>query len=328
IIHNVLITNLQLWRVLWVTNLASNAAILLLLIRVDKARRMPLAIAVVFSLLPGLLLSLDMTAPFVVLLCLLWYLHRNFRNNRIRLLAASAILIPMAFVLALAVYSLYLQLTLDRYIVRHVLDLALLTAAAFGLIWYVRHPQNKLIIVVSVGILASSMLVADQRSSWNRYVYGSSQDITLNQFLANAGTTFWEGENGTELLWFKERKPSYFSCMQAAESVFFQAVAAEWSRRKSALQLLHTVGFSDESCTSIFSGTNSKVEVEAVCQSLPDLDTIVLNHPVPELPNRTWTAPTYQEVMESKKTGNAIKKKLVKISAFYRYDCATLRESP
>jgi hypothetical protein len=328
--RNVLITNLQLWRVLWIAHLCANAALLLLLLRTSRTERIPIAIAATFSFLPHFMSALSTMEPFIVTLCLTWFLHKKLQHDRMRLLVAVTILILMALATVLAVYSLYLQITLDRYLGRHLLILTLATVAVIGITRCIRHAPETLMIATAVGVLTGSLLMANQQTEWHRYVYGSGPDGGLKQFLANSGNTYWEGFNGTEVLWFRARKPSYFSCVQGTESMFFQSVAMDWSRRKAGLQPLGTQDFSETLCRSETgiraSGTASPAQITAACQSLPDLDTIILNHPVPELPNRTWTAPAYQEITEYDRRNNvSLHAKTVKISTFYRYDCAALR---
>lgn len=330
IAHNVLIMNLQLWRALWIAHLAANAALLLLLLRTGKAERIPIAMAAAFSFLPTFLSAFNIIEPFIVILCLSWLLHKKLRHDRARLLVAIMILILVAFTIALALYSVYFLIALDQHLGQHLLTLLLAMATVLGAVWCFRYPPRASLLVAAIGILAANLFVSNQQTDWNRYVYGSGPDGGLTQFLAHSGNTYWEGDNGAEALWFRARKPSYFSCMQGAESMFFQPMAMEWSRRKTALQRLNTKDFSEMRCKSEAStradGPESPAQIATVCQSLPDLDTIILDHPVPGLPRRPWTAPTYQEVTEYERQGNGhLHTKTVKTSTFYRYDCAAVR---
>ncbi|WP_291772612.1 hypothetical protein [Castellaniella sp.] len=328
--HNVLIMNLQLWRALWIAHLAANAALLLLLLRTGKTERVPIVIAAIFSFLPNFLSTLSTTEPFIVILCLSWFLHKKLRHDKARFLITITILILIAFAIALDLYSLYVQVTLDRHLGRHLLILTLATAAVLGAARCIRQRPGGWMITSAVGVLAVSLLLINQQTEWHRYVYGSGSDGGLTQFLDNSGDTYWEGFNGTEVLWFRARKPSYFSCVQGTESMFFRSTALDWSRRKTALQSLNTQDFSEMLCrpkAGIRANVpKSPAQIAAACQSLRDLDTIILNHPVPGLPNRSWTAPTYQEITEYEQRGNGpIQPKTVKISTFYRYDCSALR---
>lgn len=328
LIHNVLITNLQLWRVMWVASLASNATILLLLLRNSGTDRWAIAIAAIFSLLPQFLLASSLVAPFLVILCLLWVLRKQLSSSQAQLIASCMILLSAAIALVPMAIALHIQAVSDRYISQHVSSLILTAMTLFGLWLATRHSPSKWLILIATATLAGSIAQLDQRTSWNRYVYGPGPDQGLSQFLANSGETYWEGA-GAEALWFKARKPSYYSRVQGSESIFFRDVALEWERRSSVLQELDTAVSNDKAHKPKIDPNSSRsvaeFEVVIACKKLPDLNTIVLNHPIPGLPQKRWTAPTYQEVVERDIIDGYERKDIAKISTFYRYDCANFR---
>jgi hypothetical protein len=218
----------------------------------------------------------------------------------------------------------------DRHIDLHLENMLLAASALLGLAWNAQHPPGRWLIIFVVGTLVASSVLADQRTSWNRYVYGPSTDHGLKQFLADSGTTYWEGNNGTEALWFRAGKSSYFSCLQGTESMFFRPQAMEWSKRQSALRHLNTQDFGNARCGLKAdpgdNGPNSPAQIAAACQALPDLDTIILNHPIPGLPDRSWTAPAYQEVFQRGPGIPNLRDGIRRTSTFYRYSCASLRK--
>lgn len=328
--HNVLVANLQLWRAMWFASLASNIAVILMILRSNGTNRIAFVIIATISLLSHFLFGPRVVAPFAIILCLLWPLHKTLPNRRARLGVAAMILILLAFTLTLTAYAFYVQVPVDRHIGLHLANLTLAIVSVLGLTQNARHPSGKWLIAVAVGSLITSVVLADQRTPWNRYVYGAGTDLGLNQFLANSGATYWEGTSGTEALWFKAKKPSYFSCLQGTESIFFRPQAMEWSRRQSALQHLNTEDFGNAPCglkmDPTANGPNSPIQITAACQALPELDTIILNHPVPNLPSKSWTAPAYQEIFEHDPGTHNRHNRLVKVSTFYRYSCADLRK--
>lgn len=331
IAHHVLITNLQLWRALWLATLVSNAAILLLFLRSQGPARAALAVGIMISVCAHFLPGLQAVAPFVMILSILWFLHGTLQNKQAWLLARATLLILTAAVLSVTVYALYLLATTDASLNGNPSNLLLTMISMLGLFlctW--RQPPVKWLVAVMICTLAAGAVLADQRTAWNRYVYGPEPDAGLETFLAGAGTTYWEGE-GVTALWFKARKPDYYSCLQGAQILFFRPLALEWSRRQSILRSLNTEDFKIPACgpkvDSEARGPESRAQVAAVCHALPDLDTVILNHPVPGLAGRPWTAPADQEIIQAdQERGGVTHKRLVKISTFYRYSCADLRD--
>lgn len=326
--HNVLITNLQLWRTLWITTLASNATLFLLILRTSGVDRVVLTIAAIFKFLPQFLLGLSLAAPFCIILCLSWFLRKRLPNQQARFATGCVILALTPAVIALTIKASYVQILFDQHISQHTSSLTLAMVAILGLAWTKRHPPSKRFLAIAVASLVSCLVLMDQRTAWNRYVYGSQPDKRLSQFLSDSGQTYWEGM-GLEALWFKARKPSYYSCAQGSESIFFRAEALEWSRRKSELQPMNTEDFSSPICGPKSDpsavGPDSMLQVEDVCKRLPDLDTIILNHPVPGLPRQSWTAPASQEITVRAADSHLKSSHIANISTFYRYNCADLR---
>lgn len=329
LIHNVLITNIQLWRIMWIVSLASNALILLLLLRSSGTDRWALTVAATFSFLPQFLLGLSLVAPFFVILCLLWVLRKKLPSSQARAIATWAILILAAISLVSMAIALYLQITADHHLGQHLSSLTLAATILLGLGLATRRSPNKWLGVLVAITLAASVARLDQRTPWNRYVYEPESDVGFSKFLANSGQTYWEGM-GTEALWFKARKQSYYSCVQGSESIFFRAEALEWSRRESILKTLNTADFDSDTCGLKIdpdsNGPSSRLQMIAACKELPDLNTIILNHPVPGLPEQHWTAPTYQRVFERDTNSGHSHQNIVKISTFYRYNCTNLRD--
>ncbi len=328
IAHHVLITNLQLWRSLWLATLASNAAILLLLLRSHGPDRTPLAVGITLNVCAHFMSALQVAAPFAMLLCVLWFLHRKLQNEPVRFLARITLLTLMIATLTVTMYALYLQLSTDAHLGRNLSSLAWAAVSTLGIALCMRRrPPVRWLLPILFVTFTASLMLTDQRSEWNRYVYGTGTDGGLERFLANTGTTYWEGK-GVEALWFRARKPDYYSCIQGAQIVFFRPLALEWSRRQQALTPLGTEDFKTATC-----GSNtlpearrsvSRAEVAAVCQQLPELDTLILNHAVPGLAVQSWTAPAAQENTATDQEGPGIK--FVRVSTFYLYSCAPLRE--
>jgi hypothetical protein len=166
---------------------------------------------------------------------------------------------------------------------------------------------------------------ASQVDAWQKYVFASPRDERLQAFVSGAGQIYWEGDAGLKLLWFKLGTSEYFSCVQSAGVMFYRGTALEYARRGRALRLLNSSDFQDQqggicldkSVPSAF-GPQSRKQVEIACRSLPDLDTLVLNEPIPGASARVWHAPIYAEY-------ERLDGPSTEVSTFYRYSCADFR---
>ncbi len=124
----------------------------------------------------------------------------------------------------------------------------------------------------------------DRRSPWQDFVESPDLKAELQEFLTGHTQVYWE--DGVELLWIKLNRPSYYSCLQGTGLMFFRQTAVEYFRRGAALQALggrgfeKVVGSSCEVNTNADAPTDEVASVREVCQTLPDLDAIVL----PRLP--------------------------------------------
>jgi len=133
--------------------------------------------------------------------------------------------------------------TIDPRVLTEAARACVATAAGAGLVWSVRRGASIRLAVTASLLLLTAAALADQRTSWNRYVYGPAANDGLATFLAGAGHTYWEGDGGLELLWFRRGAPSYYSCVQGSESLFFRGMALDYARRGAALSRLDTANF-------------------------------------------------------------------------------------
>jgi hypothetical protein len=160
--------------------------------------------------------------------------------------------------------------------------------------------------------------IADQRPPWTRYVDASGPDAGLSSFLAGASRIWWQGDSGAEILWFRARRPSYFSCVQGAESIFFRDVAVNWVRRGVALRELPGPGdrAAIAACGPKDPWPGSAADLGQACRALPDLDAIVLGRAIPGVAGRTWIA---------RPTEGSLAGLPLRDWSFWRYDCKAFR---
>jgi hypothetical protein len=321
--HNVLITNLQVWRSLWLTTVVANAFLPVMLLRGDVQGwpRALLMSGAVASMLARFFGAMELIAPPLILAaCVIAALEPavSVRWRRgLRLLAMVAVGLGVCF----EALILQTEFNLDPQALTDIARACLAAAAVAGLIWSLRRGAGLPLAATAGLLLLAAAAFADGRTDWNRYVYGPAADDGLTQFLAGAGHTYWEGD-GVELLWFRQGAPSYYSCLQGSESLFFRGTAMDFARRGAALSRLNTadfapmeVSFCGRKNNPRASGPTGLGQLAAACRALPDLDTLILERPVPGVPTQVWRAPAWQTQQVS----------IMGLSTFFRYSCAALR---
>jgi len=322
--HDVLITNLQVWRTLWLATVLANALLPTLVLRghVQGWPRTLMLSGAVASMLSRFLVGLELVAPAMILsACVIVTLESRVgeRGRRaLRVVAMAATCLGACFE-ALIFQGLF---TIDPRVLTEAARACVATAAGAGLVWSVRRGASIRLAVTASLLLLTAAALADQRTSWNRYVYGPAANDGLATFLAGAGHTYWEGDGGLELLWFRRGAPSYYSCVQGSESLFFRGMALDYARRGAALSRLDTANFAPTE--SAFCGRKIDAnafgptgpgQLAAACRALPDLDTVILDQPVPGVTTQVWQAPAWQSQ----------RGRIGRISTFFRYSCSAFR---
>jgi hypothetical protein len=326
---NVLITNVQPWRALWIATVLANAWMIIVACRLPQASvsRHLLILALVCSVAYRLVGLVDVCSPaLVVLACLISFAPTQpLAMWRGVLLVAPAIAVVLVGFSAAIAAGVVAQLAGFPLFERR-LAAAAVGAGAIGLLSAVaneRMRHRKAIIAVGLALLAAAMPVADRRSDWTKFVEDEAVPPDLADFVRDSGTTYWEGN--FELLWLKLRRQSYYSCVQGTGSMFYPGTAHDYHRRGVALSALDTADFARDAagdCTPKQNpradGPASRDQLVTACRALPDLDTLVLLHAVPGAAAATWQSPVpYVRVAAD----------LVpeKITTFHKYQCAELR---
>jgi hypothetical protein len=325
--RNVLVINLQLWRVLWLTTVFANMFLAVVTLRTPAAwvSKSLLLAACAASITCNFFLAADQEVPSLILIAcatLAVELHQQSRVSRLLGLAARAAT-AVALATMLGVIATHMQ---DW----HELWTTLLRAAiAFGAValiaLWLRGQFRWLLAPAGAALLACGVAMADERAPWGNFVQSDDASAGLGAFMAGAGNTYWEGIPGLELLWFKLRVPSYYSCIQGSGVMFYRATALEYARRGEALRPLDTEDFDDKPGSLCLVKNHAKVhgpttraQLAGACRALPDLDTLVLAEAVPGAASRVWRSPVPAAY-------TAMDGKTRRATLFYRYSCAALR---
>ncbi|HEY7899975.1 MAG TPA: hypothetical protein VIC25_02205 [Caulobacteraceae bacterium] len=329
--RNVLIVNLQVWRVLWIAAVAANAFLAIIAVRLPRGACSWefLAFALGSSALVRWLPESRVLEPFVLMLALAIVAAELSRGHRLG--APARAIAGIAFATAAVVFAwmLWYHLGHGFRVGRDMVELAL-AGAVFGLLWLQgRAFDSRMIAGAAALMLVGGAALADNQDDWNRFAVSPRVDPSLRAFVPVSGNIYWEGESGLLVLWFKLRQPDYYSCLQGSGAMFYRRTALDYDRRGSVLRGLNGADFvggvgtlCDTKVDMTAVDPQGPSQVEGACRALPDLDTLILNRPVPGLKAvASWRAPTYLE-------GRLKDGSHVRLNTFYRYDCRPLRDQP
>ncbi len=332
LMRNVLIVNLQPWRVLWLATVAANGSLLVLVLRLPPMllSRSLLAVGAAARLVPADTgLGVAITHTLIILACAAYAWERagelpGIARRTFHVLFGVGLL-------ALGVCQVFGML--HGYDAPADLARIVVSVAAIGaLVLITKRGIGPIPAALAVLALAASTALAalpQNTSKWDAFAVSASPAPGLRAFVPPAAGVYWEGEwhgdSGRQILWFKLRQISYYSCLQGSGLMFNRGTAIDYRRRAEALSKLDTRDFADKpggfcgmKADPHQVGPRGRAQLVAACRSLPDLDSLILNLPVPGARARTWISPTPQELADP--AGHK-----TRYYAFYRYDCADLR---
>jgi hypothetical protein len=277
--HNLLVVQIQPWRSLWLLQLVSHIY-------------MPLVIAAALA-------------------------RTSFDTDR------WTVLLAMALILSSSLARLSRQ-ALPENLNFTVVSLALV-AAAVAVIAALLLPQarrhQKIAIasaLAGLALLPIALSQWDARSVWQKYVESPQPPPKdLAAILPASATVYWE--DGLEMLWFRLRRPSYFSCDQATGVAFYRDTALAYSHRAASLWPLRTDDFTKLDNCAILDPRpkpqRNRLGLQYACRREPGLDYIVLTAPLEDMESKVWTSPVrFQDHQASKAS-----------QRFYIYACAGVR---
>lgn len=330
VLHNVLMVDVQPWRALWLATALANAFLAVVALRSPRegTSRNLLIVAAAASAASVFFPMLVMVTPALTVIgcAALWIELRKQAplSGAQRLIASGCTAVGVG----VALVSLHWSSSHQSHFVMYLLRAGIALSVVALLALTVRRRTHGGMVMVGLLILPAAIASATQIQPWQTYVFSPPRNDGLRAFAAGAGTIYWEGEPGLKLLWFRLGTPGYFSCLQSAGVMFYRGTAEEYARRGNVLRLLNTRDFNDqpggfcmEKSVPRAYGPGSRERLATVCRLLPDLDTVVLNQPVPGAAARVWRAPAYEET-------EMLDWAAMKVSTFYRYSCADLRRRP
>ena len=305
-----LVVQVQLWRSLWLVEVAATAGAMLVLFRLRHHRPnvWPIASLMLVALL-GAPIEIfgGVWCAVAILVPVLVYAELRGRLSSFSVLTRG---ICFAFVgiliLAQAGIEAYAtHLRIDVFgpvgLLQPGVLLAgpparlLLLVVLIALLGFMIRGPRPLAYLLSAAALAGSILVWDQRSDWSRMLEAGDTRPAFADSLTADAQVFWASD--PEATWLLLWRPNYVSWEQGAGIVFNRETAAAYDRRRQQLGALthrlhrhYDSGL--ESCTDV-TRTPSASEVVAACLAAPELGFLVLPWRIPGVSaTDTWNAPT------------------------------------
>lgn len=334
LMRNVLIINLQLWRVIWIALVLGNllAVPILLSLPAGGALRLALVATIVAaagSVVTGTApVALGILSGATLALVMAALLGAKVPDHLAR--PVVNVLICVAFVAHLLVMALLLPKYL--YLWQAVVWLCLAATCWVTLRLVSGQPRPLLVPITLAAVLAVSLGLWDRRDDWVRWQ--ENQATTLPQLPPLGQTVYWE--DGLKLLWVTLRRPSFFSCAQSGGVMFFRGTAVEHTRRAEALSVLNTTDFHaapDHHCNQKdnpeLDGPTSRRALVQACNNLPELDHIILKAEIHGAPYTQWAPPKEFNLsvpIDDEAVGAPFAKVETKPLVYHIYDCGNFRQ--
>ena len=323
LLHNVLLTNLQLWRGMWLVHWMSAAALPFIAWRMWRegtVGQLTAGLAVFVFLFRGLPSGLG-----AALLLVLVFAGRE--RFALRPSLARAVLVGLAgaslvnWVMALSrerdASLLSAVSPIQEYVVHALSKPLVLVVLGAGIgFWLLREPRRWQKAVVALVLAGLTPLLWDQRSPFKRYVESAPLGThPFSEVVAPHHEVFWYGD--VVAPWVLMQRRSYMSAAQKAGQMFNRNTAMDVRARRAALEIVEV---QSEIC-GLVNALNKRndscdPDLEAVAtacrESKGGLDYVVLPNRIGSEWVASWTPPV--EIPYRK-------------PHFYLYDCKKLVRS-
>lgn len=350
LLGNLLLTQVQPWRIGWLLSIAGNAALALALFHFYcRVERTPPATFVASLLI--VLMAIQMTEHFVPFNAVfaavvgipamvaavavsrgrtVWFPKLT---RHLALGLAIGLLVLAVFVAASVVYKLQRSFGVHSspmFDLAHTAVLLITATVCLGAAWLslqvpalLRSPAMWGLVLILVVVGGASW---DRRDAWDRMIDQPSPAMAeLSSLVPPTASVYWE--EGIRLLWLAMRRSSYVSNPQSAGAVFDQTLAREFALRRSVIAPLRTreamPAFQLAAIDNLRHQRPGLPDVKTVCTHPAGPDVIVLLLPVPELAATVWSSPVPLTViwrLDSVPVPEAVRN-------FYIYDCAKISAS-
>ncbi len=328
--HNVLITQLQQWRVLWLAHLMVLALVPWLVATLWRGERTHkvAALAVVLSLLA---IGANWTTAWVfgVALALGLFAHRR----RIQISTPMFRIVVVTFVLAAAAISAIVFAADVKALAEDGDRLAglapyrvLFAVPAFSLLiggavlWLQVRLPLAVAGLLALGTLAIAGTGWDQRSEWSTYVEADrSASVPFDAKVAPGSEVYWIDD--VKATWFALHARSFMSDDQAGGLLFNRATAIEYQRRANAFAPL---GAQRELCGIMGALNAGRVGPDSTCY--PTLSAAQLICDLPGGPRYLVFRSTLERGVVAHWRFDAVRP--AERADYYLHDCNLMHETP
>jgi hypothetical protein len=326
---NVLAVNLQPWRSLWIATLIGNAWAAVVFLRLPQGRisRELLLFALgsgAAAYLTGVADVISSAALIAAGASFLWEERTMRPLPLVPRIAARSVIVGLAGLLGYLIFYIVRKKAAFDHFDLFCISVSLWILTVGLLIRFAGERVTRGSIVAAMIVALTATAVADRRSAWMLFAEDESVPPGLAGFVADSGNLYWEA--GVEFVWFKLKRPSYYSCLQGTGAMFYAGTALEYQRRSKALAGLNTRDFAESSedpCVPKLNpeqrGPVRKEQLTVSCQALPELDTVILTQAIPGVKHTSWQSPVPQ-ILPGKEGPE-------QVTVFYRYSCSNFRSA-
>ncbi|MBV8779336.1 MAG: hypothetical protein JO258_19240 [Alphaproteobacteria bacterium] len=332
--RNVLITELQPWRTLWLLTVVTHlcaAPVVLRLLRdpaLEPVAKLMLTAAFVALWLSSFVGAIAVAAPLLATAVgvILW--QRRMRRPLPAMARPLCLAALSLGATATALYVFYgLRVLNEMWPERFraaAFAVAVVSMALALVLVALRHRGEARTrawpLAAAAGLLLVALLGWDRRTAWTAFVE-SSQPVppALAAALPENASVYWEG--GLEFLWLHWKRPDYFSCSQGTGAVFFRQTALTYQHRLESFWPLRTLDFAETDLCPGFdaaaTSARTKPDLQAVCRREPGLDYLVLARPIDGVAAAEWIAPVPMRAVGLKNGGVTV----AETNRFFIYAC-------
>ena len=299
-LNNVLITNLQPWRALWIVHwmaLVALAAIALHLWEEGGAGRIVAALCVLGFVSRGSPVSVVVSLAAAGLFACRHRLAPDGRQVRVVLYVIGAgALANWATAAVKASEQGYEAVDVATDAILRALSLPLPILAAVALVaWLVvsRPRDARTALLAAAALLALAVIAWDRRTPYSAYLESeAANEHPFRQFVAPDKQVLWNWD--LTAVWVLMRRRSYFSSYQHAGQMFSRETAMELARRKALVAPLRgpegACAFSNRLRKNDYCRIAPEL-VRDVCRAAPDIDYVVTETRFGERALAEWTPP-------------------------------------
>lgn len=341
-LENVLLTQLQPWRLLWITKVVALFALAALAMGAYGRARAARFIALLLALTTaasGFSAVADLTL-FALAVALAIAAAARGRARVLSGVVVAAALIAFAAngVIVLdtlaGLAAFYGRLGEEAGYVDWRFDLIGPAAAILALIVYRMRAAAPAIAaaVLLLGVAVTSLAVWDRRDAWRTYVERNAGALPSPvTFERPEAPIYWRGRDLLPAIWFGYGRSSFASRGQGAGSAFNRETALAFQERETFIK-----SFDEDASenVSIFRGRAPREpelgELQAICRHGDAPEVVVLRGPIDGVPHAVWTSPVpVISVFRDPELGRGMRAFDVRrVTEHYFFRCADILSAP